>query len=439
MAEIFNLTLSAVILSSLMTALLVAILIVIVVFQRRVKDHAAYKLLKGFIQGLKVLSVGIYIYVVGDILLVDWDQYVNYSFFKAGSVSLSVMKVTFVVVGVLAIWFAHKLLIIVFDKVHKRWQIARHLLKTIRRFLILLFSVLIAGLFIRYSDSVLDDLLNIKLFTVRDVAVTTSLIVTVVFVLYGISVVVKLVEFIYQKQVARKQMDIGRSKTVFQIIRYVIWVISIVVLLDSMGLNITVLIASSAALFVGLGFGLQALFNDFVSGLVILFDGSIRIGQIVEMQGGIVGRVLEVGLRSTTMLTRDNIIMIIPNHKLISDNVINWDYNESKTRFNVEVGVAYGSDVRLVEKVLIQSAKDHSEVLNHPAPFVYFSNFGNSSLDFKLFFWVSDAFYVEKIKSDIRFNIDHNFRSNHIEIPFPQRDLHLKSGWINELETEKKK
>ena len=145
-----------------------------------------------------------------------------------------------------------------------------------------------------------------------------------------------------------------------------------------------------------------------------------------------------MGLRSTTISTRDNIIMFIPNHKLVSDNVINWDYNEAKTRFFVEVGVAYGSDVRLVEKVLIQPAKEQPQVLNHPSPFVYFSNFGNSSLDFKLFFWVRDAFYVEKIKSDIRFNVDHNFQVNNIEIPFPQRDLHLKSGWMSNLEFKKK-
>ena len=113
--------------------------------------------------------------------------------------------------------------------------------------------------------------------------------------------------------------------------------------------------------------------------------------------------------------------------------------NEAKTRFFVEVGVAYGSDVRLVEKVLIQSAQEQSQVLIQPSPFVYFSNFGNSSLDFKLFFWVSDAFYVEKIKSDIRFNVDHNFRVNNIEIPFPQSDLHLKSGWMSDLKFEMKK
>jgi len=434
----FNLSLVSLVMAILVSMLFVGLFTAVIVFQRRTRDHSAYHLIKSFVQGGKVLLVGLYIYLIGSILLVNWREYVNYSFIETGIVSLSILKVSLGVVGVSVIWFAHKLLIVLFDKVHNRWKIARHLLKSLRRFLIVLLAVIIAGLFIRYSESVIDDLLSIKLFTIRDVTITSSFIVTFVFVLYGISVIIKVIEFIYQEQVTRKQMDVGRSKTVFQIIRYLIWVITIVVLLDSMGLNINVLVASSAALFVGLGFGLQSLFNDFISGLVILFDGSIRVGHIVEMQGGIVGKVLEVGLRSTTILTRDNIIMFVPNHKLVSDNVINWDYNEPKTRFFVEVGVAYGSDVRLVEKVLIQSAREQSQVLNHPAPFVYFSNFGNSSLDFKLFFWVSDAFYVEKIKSDIRFNVDHNFRGNNIQIPFPQRDLHLKSGWINDLEFEKK-
>ncbi|MBI9062793.1 MAG: mechanosensitive ion channel [Marinilabiliaceae bacterium] len=433
-----NLSLSSMIMTVLTTALFIALFISITIFQRRTRDHSAYRLIKSFVQGSKILLVGLYIYTIGSILLVNWREYVNYSFIESGSISLSFVKVSLGVVGVAFVWFAHKLLIVLFDKVHNRWKIARHLLKSLRRFLIILLSVIVASLFIRYSDSVIDDLLRIRLFTIRDVTITTSFIVTFIFVLYGISVIIKLIEFVYQEQVSRKQMDVGRSKTVFQIIRYLIWVITIVVLLDSMGLNINVLVAGSAALFVGLGFGLQVLFNDFVSGLVILFDGSIRIGQIVEMQGGIIGKVLEVGLRSTTLLTRDNIIMIIPNHKLVSDNVINWDYNEAKTRFFVEVGVAYGSDVRLVEKVLVQSAQEQSQVLIHPSPFVYFSNFGNSSIDFKLFFWVSDAFYVEKIKSDIRFNVDHNFRVNNIEIPFPQSDLHLKSGWMSDFKFEMK-
>jgi small-conductance mechanosensitive channel len=223
----------------------------------------------------------------------------------------------------------------------------------------------------------------------------------------------------------------GQSKTVFQLLKYAVWVVAIILLLDSIGINITVLVASSAALLVGLGFGIQGLFNDYISGLVVLFEGLIKVGDVVEIESELIGRVMDVNLRTSKILTRDNIIMIIPNHNFVSDNVINWSYNEPRTRFYVDVGVAYGSDVRLVEKLLIESADEQTEVISNPKAFVLFRDFGNSSLDFRLYFWVEEVFYVELLKSRIRFSIDEKFRANKVQIPFPQRDLHLKSGWEN--------
>jgi small-conductance mechanosensitive channel len=149
------------------------------------------------------------------------------------------------------------------------------------------------------------------------------------------------------------------------------------------------------------------------------------VGDVVELEGD-VGIVKEIGFRTTKIENRDNIILIIPNSKFIGENVINWSHIEQKTRFSVDVGVAYGSDVELVKKVLLECARDHQEVTEYPKPFVRFDDFGNSSLDFQLFFWTDNAFRVENIKSDLRFAIDKKFRENKITIPFPQRDVHIK-------------
>ena len=163
--------------------------------------------------------------------------------------------------------------------------------------------------------------------------------------------------------------------------------------------------------------------------MVLLFEGSIKVGHVVEIGTEFIGRVMDVGLRTSKILTRDNIIMIVPNHLFVQDNVINWSYNEPKTRFYVDVGVAYGSDVHLVENLLIQCAHEQKEIITKPEAFVLFRDFGDSSLDFRLYFWVEEVFFVERLKSALRFAIDDKFRKNGVSIPFPQRDIHLMSGW----------
>jgi small-conductance mechanosensitive channel len=140
-----------------------------------------------------------------------------------------------------------------------------------------------------------------------------------------------------------------------------------------------------------------------------------------------VALVKEIGLRTSIVETRDGIAMIIPNHKLVSEKLINWSSNDTITRFSIKVGVAYGSDVKLVEKLLSETAWKHSKVITNPTPLILFKDFGESSLDFELIFWTNQLFVIEQVKSDLRFMIDEAFRANNIEIPFPQRDLHVKN------------
>ena len=238
-------------------------------------------------------------------------------------------------------------------------------------------------------------------------------------------IILLIIRRIFKRQEKRNRVDLGTSSSIYQLIKYILWVLAIAFAFDTIGIKITFLLASSAALMVGLGLGLQKIFQDFVSGISLLIEGTLKVNDIVEIVEGEVGRVKEINLRTSKLETRDNIILIVPNSKLINDVVINWSHIEKKTRFSVKVGVAYGSDVPLVKSVLLECASEHEFVFTNPAPFVRFLDFGNSSLDFELFFWTTETFRVEDIKSNIRFKIDEAFRKNKIRIPFPQRDVHF--------------
>lgn len=228
-----------------------------------------------------------------------------------------------------------------------------------------------------------------------------------------------------QNRVNHSKLDKGKAYAITQIVTYLVWTIAILFILDYIGIKITALLLGSTALFVGLGLGLQDTFKDFVAGFIILMERTMTVGDVVEVNN-IVGRVLEVGLRTTLVQTRDDIYLIIPNQKLTSENVINWSQSKRVTRFAVDVGVAYGSDTRKVEKLLIEAAKEHSMVAKNPEPTVHFGGFGDSSLDFSLLFYSNNLFRIEKVKSDLRFAIDQKFRDNNVTIPFPQRDLWVK-------------
>jgi small-conductance mechanosensitive channel len=229
-----------------------------------------------------------------------------------------------------------------------------------------------------------------------------------------------------QRQERVKRIDSGKSYAVRQVVAYIAYVIALISAVDSLGFQITVLLASSTALLVGLGLGLQDLFKDMVAGFIILFERTVTAGDVVEITG-IVGQVKEVGLRTTSLLTREEIILIVPNSRLTAENVVNWSQNKKTTRFKIDVGVAYGSDTRLVQKMLIEAAMKSPEVLNKPEPSVIFSDFGESSLNFSLLFFSKNLFRIERTKSDIRFEIDRLFRENKISIPFPQRDIWFKN------------
>ncbi len=266
------------------------------------------------------------------------------------------------------------------------------------------------------SFSIIEtDKINISLWSL--------LLTLIILVLTGL--MLKLIKKGLMRYSQRSTIDSGSVLSIYQIIKYIIWVVAIGIALDSLGFKLNILLASSAALLVGLGLGIQQIFNDYVSGLLILFEQNIKVGDVMEVENQMVGKVIRIGLRTSKLKTRDDIIVVIPNSKLVSENTINWSDVAGRTRFHVNVGVAYGSDTRLVEKVLLQCANQITAISADPKPFVRFSEFGDSSLDFQLYFWVNDPFYVENTKSNLRFAIDDEFHKNQIQIPFPQRDVHI--------------
>lgn len=218
----------------------------------------------------------------------------------------------------------------------------------------------------------------------------------------------------------------GRRNSLYQLVRYFAWILVISAGITIMGFDITLLIAGSAALLVGIGFGLQNIFSDLISGLFMLFERKVKVGDVMEVDN-IVGKVLAIHLRTSVLLTRDGYNIIVPNHKFITENVINWSHQSFDRRFQVEVGVSYSSDVDLVTRILLDCAKEQEELIheNEHKPLVRFQDFGESSLVFYLMFWTKDIFTVEQTKSKLRYKIFKAFRENNITIPFPQRDIHI--------------
>lgn len=229
--------------------------------------------------------------------------------------------------------------------------------------------------------------------------------------------------FLYKHEL-RNRIEPIRIKTQYQIIKYFIYIIAVTVALEVIGVQMTFLIASSAALLVGIGLGIQRIFYDLVAGFVILFGRNIKIGDVIEVDK-VLGKVIDIGIRTSRITTPNDIDMIIPNSKFINDNLINWSYNNNSTIFHLKVGVSYDSNVELVEKILLDCALVHPQVSKFKKPFVRFTDFGDSQLCFELLFWCDNMIRIENVLSDLRFIVFKKFKENNIHIPYPQRDIHV--------------
>ena len=222
----------------------------------------------------------------------------------------------------------------------------------------------------------------------------------------------------------QKKIDTGAQFAVNQLVSYVGYFIVVILATSTLGLDMTLFWGGAAALLVGIGLGLQQTFNDFFSGIVLLFERTVKVGDIVQMDS-LVGTVKKIGLRASILQSRDAMSVIVPNSKLVNQNVVNWSHMTEKVRFFISVGVAYGSDTKLVKKLLLEAVNATEGVLNYPPPFVRFNDFADSALNFELYYFSKELIIEMDIKSDLRFRIDGLFRDNKIKIPFPQSEIYL--------------
>jgi len=273
----------------------------------------------------------------------------------------------------------------------------------------------------------LREFLEFELIHIGDYVIQVFMLVKVLMIFLVTYFLLWIIRKILMRKNFFQRIDSGTTFAVYQIIKYVLWVIAFGIILETIGIKVTVLIAGSAALLVGVGLGLQQTFNDVISGVILLSERSIKIDDILEIDGDIV-KIQNIGLRTSKGLNRDEISIIIPNSLITTNKVINWSHQSKKTRFRIDVGVAYGSDVDTVIRILEESAFEHPDVTDRDHVEGRLANFGNSSLDFQILFFSKNIFRISKVKSDIRRIVNRKFIENNITIPFPQMDLHVKSN-----------
>ncbi len=272
--------------------------------------------------------------------------------------------------------------------------------------------------------------LSQPIFHVGGSPVTLMSVVMVILILIITFVISGLVRRVTKQAFKRRGVEEGVVYAVNRLIHYGILALGLFLALDNIGINLTGLAAFGAIIGVGIGFGLQNIAQNFVSGLILLLERPVKRGDfvLVGQDSEIRGTVQDIRARATVVTTLDNVDILVPNSQFINEQVVNQTYGDRRLRGQVRVGVAYGSDTEKVRDILLRIASEHPEVHEDPPPTVRFLDFGDSSLDFVVYFMIGNPRRVVPIESDIRFSIDKAFREAQVEIPFPQRDLHIRSG-----------
>ena len=273
----------------------------------------------------------------------------------------------------------------------------------------------------------LKDFLETYLFTINQTKVTVSSILWFLFVIVSFWILSKFIrKWILSTLLGRLKVETGLRFAFSRIAHYLIMVTGTVVAFQFIGLNLSGLAVVFGFLSVGIGFGLQNITSNFVSGLILLFERPIKIGDRVTV-GDTEGDVVAINMRSTTIRSLRNITIIVPNSEFISSQVVNWSHGDPKVRLDVPVGVSYNSDLDTVIKALYEVARENVHVMENPEPEVIFDEFGDSSWNLYLRAWLKDPYEYYRIRSSINCDIVRKFRQHKIEIPYPQRDLHVRS------------
>lgn len=274
----------------------------------------------------------------------------------------------------------------------------------------------------------IDDFRNIfdrEIFRLGETPITIMTIIQLILIIAVFFVVSKLLgRFLRRRILSRLGLDDGVQYTIIRLSHYLMMVFGILTALNLLGIPLTGLAVLFGLVGVGIAFGLQNITSNFVSGIILLFERPINVGDYIDV-GETSGRVMSINMRSTTVVTLDNITLIVPNSQFIENTITNWSVEDPKIRAIISIGVAYGSDTELVTKLLLKIAESHPKILSDPKSSVIFKEFGDSSLNFDLRVWILKAIERFEIISDLNYAIDAAFRENNINIPFPQRDVHF--------------
>ena len=352
--------------------------------------------------------------------------------FRVNGFELTVLNVVLIFATVLAVWILRWAVNQAMLGIYENFKITKESKVKIKRFLnslIVFFAVVLIIQSLGFNP--VDDILNQKLFDMpfgKDPE--DSFKIANIFYVFLIYVVVRVIMWIVDQILGsyyeRDKTDVGAKYAINQVVRYIIYTVALLSIIDVLGFDLTIIWGGAAALLVGFGLGLQQTFNDLVSGLILLLERTVEVGDTLDVDGTI-GVVTSIGIRVSHIRTRDEVDVLVPNSGLVTAKVINWTHNNPNTRFHVALGVAYGADTQLVKKLLLEAVNHHEEVETYPTPFVQFSEFGASSLDFKVYFWSKKAMQIENVKSDLRFAIDSSFREHKIEVPFQQVDIWFRN------------
>ena len=279
-----------------------------------------------------------------------------------------------------------------------------------------------------YIQGYFSKFWNFKLFTVEEDNIISigDLVVGVILLIFLYKVSKKVSQLLAQKLLSKLQWDSSTRLVIEKVVFYFLLALSVLFVLSFLGIPITIFTVLSGALAIGVGFGSQNIVNNFMSGMILMMEQPIRIGDLVEVDG-LYGLIEDIGPRSTRVKAANNTHIVVPNSSFLEKNVLNWTLSDSVVRGTVRVGVAYGSPVKRVEDLMYKVAQNTDLVLKHPAPVVIFEDFGDNSLVFDLYFYaqIKNVLELKKISSQIRFQIDEEFNREGIVIAFPQRDVHL--------------
>jgi small-conductance mechanosensitive channel len=285
---------------------------------------------------------------------------------------------------------------------------------------------------INNNDVSFEEFLDYNIVNNKYLKISFYQIIMVILLVVGAKMLLNFTKLYFSKKFRNKADYNPSTEYVYvQLSKYVIYVFALLFILNTLNVDLTNFFIGSAALLVGLGLGLQDVFKDMFSGLVLLFEGTIKIGDIIELQDSkfkepIIAKILKISVRTTQIETRDGNILIIPNAKLTQEYVENWSHGNNASRFSIPISVAYGTNTELVCNLLKQAAFAHPKVKKNEGVDVRLKHFGDNGLELELYFWADQSWEINIFKSEIRFEIDRLFREYKIEIPFPQRTVHMK-------------